>query len=556
MAGLDASSLAVAGAAVVAFLPALGGGFVWDDAYYVRDNHAMRGPGIAAIAWAFRSVVLGNYQPLTLLSLALDQRLFGPGPFVFHLTNILLHAVNALLVHRLLLALSGRRDAAWAGALLWAVHPLRVESVAWISARKDVLYVLFFLGALLAYVRHARADGRPGPAYFVSLGLFLLSLLSKGMAVSLSLVLPLVDLLLRRRLTARSAAEKVPFFALSIVFGLVAIRAQAGSGAIPEIPDHGILGQLGYACYALVFYLVKTVAPAALSCVYPYPGTTAEALPAAVWLAILAGAALGAATFGSLRVSRAPAFGAGFYLATVALVLQVLPVGGAVAADRYTYLPAVGVSWLAGLGYARLRDRTAPSSAGRWTTSAGIVLLVASLGALSWGRCAVWQDGLALWNDVIAKHPDVAVAYQNRGVARAAAGDKAGALKDYDHALRLDPRQADAYGNRANAKADLGDREGALLDYREAIRLHPRRAEYRFNLALIEGEMGRWTEAIDGLGEAIRLDPYLAPAYVNRALALARIGRFAEARADAYRAQGLGYPMDPGFLRMLDERGP
>jgi len=533
----DAGALLVAAAAFVCYLPALSGGFVWDDAYYVADNPILRMGLADAIRAIATAVVVGNYHPLTIASFALEAAAFGLKPAVFHGTNLVLHAANAVCAGRLFQALGIRRDAAWAGALLWAVHPLRVESVAWISARKDLLYVSFFLLALIAYARYGRDEARGRGAYAASLVLFACSALSKAMAVSLVPVMLLVDHLLGRRPTARRIAEKVPFALLALIVGTIAIAAQRSAGATPDAPEHGWLARVVFACYGLGFYLMKTVAPWGLSAFYPYP---ARGFPPEILAVAAAALAIGALVW-RYRRARWLVFGAGFYAVTVAPVLQILPVGGAVAADRYAYLPAIGLSFLIAFAIGTL---SAPRRA-----LAAVALVAAVLGASAWARCAVWRDGLSLWNDVLRKHPGVAIAHQNRGVALEAAGDHAGAIADYDAALAAVPGYADAWANRGVARASLGDRNAALRDLREAVRLDPARATFRFNLGIVLGDLGSWDGALAQLGEAIRLNPLFAEAHLNRGLALEQMGRAAEGAADVRRAAQLGYPVDPSVLQ-------
>jgi hypothetical protein len=540
---IDPGALVVGVVAFFAFLPAISGRFVWDDVDYVRNNPILQATGLTALRRIATLVVVGNYHPLTMASLALDNAAFGPGPVVFHLANMLLHAANAVLVGRLLLALSVRRDAAWAGALLWAVHPLRVESVAWISGRKDVLYVFFFLAAALAYLRHAKDNAGPGRGYFWSLGLFAGSILSKGAAVSFVPVIVLIDWYLGRRPSVRTIVEKIPFVVFAVIFGVVAIAAQHQAGAIPVSVALGFFDRLAVACYGLVFYVVKTVAPWGLSAFYPYPASLSDGPSLHAMLSVAAVVAVAGLLVWRRKRFRMAVFAAGFYVSTVALVLQVFPVGGAVAADRYAYLPGVAASFLIAAGLAALPVRRA---------TAAVILAAVVLTGATWARCAVWHDGLTLWNDVLSKYPDVPIAHENRGVARADRGDHRGAIADYDAAIAESPGYADAWANRGVSKTGIGGLAGAIADLREAIRLDPSRASYRFNLGLTLGDTGRWDEALASLGEAIRLNPDFAAAYYNRALALEQMGRAAEGAADLRRAKALGWPVSPELLRRFE----
>jgi len=542
-AAFDVGAIAVVAASLLAFFPALSGGFVWDDLDYVKNNPILRANAGSAIAHLATSVVVGNYHPLTMASLALDNASLGPAPFIFHATNVLLHALNAFLVGRLAIALGFRRDAAWAGALLWAVHPLRVESVAWISGRKDVLYVAFFLSALLAYLRHAKANAGIGRPYALALALFSGSLLSKGAAVAFVPLVFVVDWFVGRKPTTRTIAEKIPFVGLAVVVGLVAIGAQETAGAIPTGQEYSLLARLAIACYGLAFYVVKTIAPWGLSALYPYP-SEAGALPRGSLLAVISVVAFGCVLVGYRKRLRTGVLAAGFYVATVALVLQLFPVGGAVAADRYAYLPAVGCALAIAAGLSAIPFRR--------SIAAGVIVLAVVLSGATWARCAVWHDALSLWNDVLSKYPDAAIAHQNRGVARADLGDHRGAIADYDAAIAESPGFADAWANRGGSKADLRELDGAFRDLTEAIRLDPQRATYRFNLGLVLGDLGRWDEALASLSEAIRLKPDFASAYLNRGLALEQVGRAVEGAPDVMRAKALGYPVNPAVLRRFE----
>lgn len=572
----------VLGAVFVAFLPVLDGGFFWDDDSYVLQNFAIRGFSADSLRAILTEPLLGHYHPLTVFSLALDYRLGGLDALAYHRSNLVLHLACVALVWFFVRGLSGSGRAAWVAALLFGMHPLRVEPVAWISSRKDLLYAALLLGALVAYLRWTERGRRR--FYAAALLLFVLAGLSKGMAVSLALLLPLVDFVKRRPVTRATILEKVPFFVLAAVFGAVALWAALGSGASAPDRDRTLLEKGLFSTVALVTYLGKTLWPANLSCFYPMPSYPPGQTPAALWLAVPAVLALAGAVAYSLRFTRAVAFGALFFLASLLFVLR--PVGGAVLAERYTYVASVGLAYLAGLGYDRLRREG--SGAPAWAARAALPVVVAAalaLGTATWRRSETWTNATGLWNDVLAKHPDAWVAWQNRGLARAKAGDRKGALSDFDAAIRVRPEAAVTYNGRGNLKADLGDAEGAARDYAEAVRLDPGYAEAHYNGGYLDLERGDFDAAIASFDEALRLDPRLVQGWFNRGEALSRSGRLAEAVADygralavdpgygpaldarakaryrlgdvpgavedARAALGLGFPVDPGFLRAL-----
>jgi len=284
------------------------------------------------------------------------------------------------------------------------------------------------------------------------------------------------------------------------------------------------------------------------------------------------------------RRQRKIVFGSLFFLFNVVLVLQLVPVGGAVAADRYTYVASIGLAYLAGEGYAWLCRRPRL----RVGATAAVLVLAVLLGMATWQRCGVWKNRLTLFGDVIAKYPRYHAAYDIRGVERSARGDKRGAIADFDETLRLRPDYARTYNNRGNARADLGDLQGALADFDRAIELQPAYGHAHYNRGYVLGEMGDLQGAIDAMSAAIRHAPRLAPAYINRGDAYRWLGRIDEAirdydaalvldpdnpvvyrvRGEAHlsnddpgraltdlrRAERLGQLIDPELLRALEER--
>jgi tetratricopeptide (TPR) repeat protein len=564
-------------AVLVAFVPALSGEFNWDDDIYVQANPLLRAASLSELAKILTTVVAGNYHPLTILSFLPEFRLVGADATLYHVTNVLLHLLNVALVWLLVRRLSPHAGAAWVAALVFGLHPLRVESVAWISARKDLLYTCFYLVSLVFYLRHTD-DSRTSRSYFMALGAFLLALMSKGMAVTLSLALPLLDYLRGRRVTWRTVLEKLPFFALSLAFGSFAVWIQHQGGATTQDIARPLLERSYLAVQALAFYLGKLIAPFDLSAVYPYP----EGTIGFPWAAMTVLLAVFALVVYSARRTRVLIFGVGFFLLNLAFVLQLLPVGGAMAADRDTYQASIGLALVAGEGYAWLRQR--PRVGGAATA---IVLVAAvALGVGSWQRCKVWHDRVTLFGDVIENYPRYYPAYDIRGLERSKRGDLAGAMEDFDEAIRLNPDFARAYNNRGNARSDLGDRRRALEDYDRALELAPEFALAHYNRGYVAGELGDIEGAIQSMSLAIRHDPGLAPAYINRADAYrwtgryelsiadytaairmapesaamchyfrgesyARSGNVSRALEDVERAKSLGYPVDPQLLLRL-----
>ncbi len=357
-----AAILCLALAVGAAFLPMLGNGFTnWDDPEYVTENPDLL-PGGSPLRGAFRPVA-ANWHPLTMLSLALDRALFGDTPAGHLAVNLALHLTAVLGAFAAALLLTGNLPAAFATALLLGVHPLRVESVAWIAQRKDVLCAALYFASLAAWLAWRRDGG--GSRYGLSLGLFVLALLSKPMAVSLPLVLALADWHTGRfRRTWKSLRGLVPFLLLAGILAAVTLRVQRSAGAY-SLRDGDVLdpANLLVAAWGILFYLVKTVAPARLSAIYPLPPIGSGSLPWQYLAAPVALAAVVVALF-ALRRRRTLLFGALFYLAALLPVLQLLRIGSAAAADRYTYIASFGLFLPLGVLLERIRPRM-PGAAGK-----------------------------------------------------------------------------------------------------------------------------------------------------------------------------------------------
>src|ERR1035438_4818952 len=346
----------------VAFTPSLRNDLLktWDDQAYVTNNVLVKSLSIENIGRIFKEEngLYANYHPLTILSLALNYHFSGTDSLGYHLTNLILHLVNTLLVFILIFNLTGKRlEIAVFVSILFGLDPVHMESVGWISERKDVLYTVFFLSSLIAYQFFIKKNNLV--FYFISLLLFVLSMLSKAMAVSLPLVLVLLDHHAKRKWNFRSVLEKIPFFLIALILGIVAMRVQAQSGAISHV-TFPVVNRILHVFYGFVMYIVKILIPTGLSAFYPYPYPLVDStwvldkIPAGLIITFFIALVIIAYTL--FRVSR-PGKNTGllvtgilFYSVTIAAVLQFIPVGRAIMADRYTYIPSIGiflaVGWL------------------------------------------------------------------------------------------------------------------------------------------------------------------------------------------------------------------
>ncbi|MFI5362594.1 MAG: tetratricopeptide repeat protein [Elusimicrobiota bacterium] len=588
----------IAAAALLPFLPALRNGFVnWDDAHNFLDNSSFRGLGWTQVKWMFTSSIrMGHYMPLTWLTLGADYGLWGLNPAGYHLTNLLLHAANAVaffFVGARLLAAALRLDrgapelrlAAALSALLFAVHPLRVESVVWATERRDVLSGLFFLLTILGVLRLGREPATPR-RLAAPLGFYALSLCAKSVGVTLPLALLVLDVYPLRRLPGDPRRwlepesrpilrEKIPFFALAAVFTVVGYVGQRQVDAAVSFSAVSPAARLAQSIMSLAFYVRKTLLPVALSPVYLRPAVFDPAGAAFMRSAVFVGGSIAAALALRRRWPALPAAYA-YYAATLLPTIGLIPFGSHFAADRYSYLPCLAWPLLAAGAVLRLRGRARGAA-----FAAGVAILVL-LGALSWRQTLVWRDSESLWRQALSVDNNNYVARINLADALSRDGDLPGAAREADIAVRLSPdngKYRKIYGgilmalgrareagdqyeaalrlepDDAVTQYDLGvalQRQGrwqeAVPRYRRALELDPRAAGARNNLgaALVAG--GKWSEAIDAYREALRLDPGNADAHDGLGVALAVIGPFAEALPEIDRALALR-PNDPQFLK-------
>jgi len=528
--------LLIALVTAAAFWPAIHDGFTdWDDPFYVTDQPLIHDLSPAGLKAVFTTFVEGNYHPLTMASFALDYHFWKLDPRGYHIENIALHVLVTLLVFALILLLTGSQEMSAITALFFGIHPLHVESVAWVSGRKDMLYALFYAASCISYVLWVRGRRPKALYYLTSVILFVLSLLAKGMAASLPLALLAIDFYLKRKATLKTLfLEKAPFFLIALGFTYVAVMAQARQGAVQNLASFAFYERILFACYGISAYLVRAVVPLNLSALYPYPLRVAGgALPVVYYLAPLGALAFLAGVAWSLRRGRAVAFGALFFLVNVAMVLQLLPVGSAIIADRYTYLSFVGVGFiLASLVHSLERAPRIRSLVPRAAVVA--VLVAAGLGALllTQARCAVWKDNITLWNDVLGRYPNLPLGYTMRARSYMQQGRNELALADAQKALSLDPKQPRALPMRGTLRYLKRDLEGARTDLEEAVRLEPKEAVPWNSLGAVHLSEQRHDLALRDFTRAIELKGDYAEAYLNRALTLIGLNQTARAMPD------------------------
>jgi tetratricopeptide (TPR) repeat protein len=539
-------ALAIAAATVAAYLPVLDNGFVnYDDDLYILNNpHVKRGLGAETVAWAFTTFRGANWFPLTWLSWAVDFALYDGDPAGFHLTSLILHVANAVLLFFAFERLTGARWRSAFVAAVFALHPLHVESVAWAAARKDVLSGLFAVLALLAYERFARRGWVFYPAVF---GCLALGLMAKPALVTWPFVLLLLDewplLRLRnpshperwdRARLRRAVVEKLPLFALAGAVSAVAVASQSDWGTVQSFERLPASLRIENALTSYVAYIGDGLWPTGLTVFYPHPGPSLE-----TWRVVAAGGFLLALSIGALLVRRRhPEYAVGWfwYLGALVPVIGLMQVGQAARADRYTYLPLIGVTipvaWAA----------AAAASRGRAARALAVMLALAAvvaLGVSAHGQVQRWRDSLTLFRHALAVTENNHVAHINVGVTLFNDGAHNRAARHLERALGLAPASATAAGVLGDVRRAQERPEDALKLYRRALQREPDSLRWHEGVGNALLDQGRAEEAVQSYRRALEIKANAARVHGNLGVALAKMGEAEGAQAHLERALAL-----------------
>jgi protein O-mannosyl-transferase len=556
----------------------------YDDDRYVTENpHVRQGLTASTIAWALTSTEQANWHPLTWMSHALDCSLFRLNPTGHHFTSILLHMVNAILLFLLLMWATGRLGPSLFVAALFALHPINVESVAWVAERKNVLCTMFFLLTLWAYGWYARKPG--WKRYLAVVGLFAAGLTSKPMVITLPFVLLLLDYWPLKRAGEsatdsgasaaswpRLALEKLPLLALSLASAAITMRAQQAGGAVRTTTQFSLGIRVANAVYAYAMYLWKMLWPARLAPLYPHPGESLAAWQVAAAALVL----IAITTFViKFRQHRHLLVGWLWFLGTLVPMIGLVQVGDAAMADRYAYIALIGVFVMISFGVADLADAC---KLGLWPAVPSALALVA-LTAATHRQIDYWRSNVDLWSHALAVTQNNFIAEDNLGGALILEGKEEEAHPHFEAAARINPKDpmsrsnlgtyyqthhqmreavvqyeaavaltsdsgllAQTYANLGAAHRALGEDEQASNNFDQSLRLNPNQFSAWFGLGLLARKQGKIEEAIADLNRSIELQP-TAEAFFELGGSLAQAGRVPEA-LDAYR-QALR--ISPGF---------
>jgi tetratricopeptide (TPR) repeat protein len=499
---------AVLAVTVAVYSNSVGNGFVnWDDDKNVYENVFIRELSADNLKVYFTRPLIAMYTPVVYLSFALDYRLGGLDPRVYHTSNLLLHLANTGLVFILMMMLAQRLEIAVIVSVFFALHPLNTGAVAPVSTRSGLLYSFFSLASMLFYMRYLRAELKLRHLVLAFV-FFLPAVLSKSAAVVLPLVLLLMDYYYGRKLDLRAFAEKAPFFALSVLFGALTFFFRQDAGHIGSQYLFTAFERGFLVAHSLAFYLLQLLVPADLSAYHPYPDKADGLLPVWYYLSPLLIAAAVAAIYRLKKHRKELLFGSLFFLINILLILKIIPMGGEIVCDRYAYLPSIGLFFMIGWAYCRVSD-AAGTSAGvkKKLFTAVLILWLAAFAVISHERIGVWENSITLYSDIIEKYPSVLLAYTNRGSARIGQGDYAGAIADFSAALERDPQYVPGYNNRGYAYRKMGRFEKAVEDYDTAVRISPRADILYNNRGFTLMLMGRLDAAEKDLSTALALNP-------------------------------------------------
>ncbi len=515
----------------------------FDDGIYVTHNrHVPHGITTENIRWAFTTLETATWQPLTLLSHMLDVEMFGLWPGGHHLTSVFFHVVNTLLLFLVLRYMTGDRGPSLAVAAVFALHPLHVESVAWVSERKDVLSTFFWLITMLAYARHARS---PGIVPYVAITLaFGLGLMAKPMLVTLPCVMLLLDYWPLRRIgtaekpwrmraVAKLTVEKLPWFAMAVASSLATILAQRGTESLISVENLPPGLRIGNALLSYWRYIGKFIWPVDLAVFYPFPYGGIPAIQVA--LAAVGLALVSVATLYLLRRAPYAFVGWFWYLGTLVPVIGFVQVGSQAMADRYTYVPLIGLSMIPAWGIPALLARASRNdSAGvlkkRFrAVAAGGFALCAVWSWLTFVQAGTWRDSLHLFRHATEVTENNRLALANTGMALNGAGRFEEAIPYLERALTIEPDRATTLFELAHAYENTGRFARAIALYRDGLRASPDDAGALTNLGRCLLSMGQPEEALQMLDRALLQRPDSEPALSNYGVALIQVGRVRDA---------------------------
>ncbi|MDP1726473.1 MAG: tetratricopeptide repeat protein [Bacteroidota bacterium] len=479
----------------------------WDDTYYVVENSLIMDLSPRGLVNIFTTPVLGMYNPIPFLVYAIEHAIWGLNPKVFHFFNILFHLIAAIVLYKFILRLTKRYETAAIVTLLFAIHPMHVGVVAWVSQTKTSIYFIFYILALSKYLRYIQDNYKIKNLVYVGI-FFILSALSKPSAVTLAPMLFLFDYYLGRKLDKRLIIEKIPFFMISVFFGILTLMTHGESNdSIFNVNlNYSFINNLLIANYSVVFYINKFFVPIDLSAIYPYPDNTTY-LPLKYYLSLFVIPTILWLVYKSGKFRKEMIFGLLFFSISISVLIRLVPTGFFSVANRYSYLSYTGLFFIIGQFFTYMLDNkfsiSAKTKSYLYATFFSFVVFFSYRTTI---RVSKWENSITLFDDVIKKSQKIPIAYNNRALAKLNNGDNWGALNDFSLALKLDTAYTEAYLNRGLINYNLGKLDEAMADYNKSLTFNPKLGAAFFNRALVKMKRKDKKGALEDLKIADSLD--------------------------------------------------
>lgn len=523
----------------IAFSPSLNNQFVnWDDDVNVLENENLQEFSMENIKKIFSyetGTIIGNYNPLPIFTFLVDKELLGGHdgqnykPWIFHFNNLLLHLFCVFMVYRIMLLLNLSREAAIIAALLFGIHPMRVESVAWVTERKDVLLGAFYFSAIFTYIKSLKVPEKKSYYLGITLVLFVFALFAKIQAVALPLSMLAIDYYFKRPLEFKLILEKWPYWLLSLAFGLAGIYFLASEGSIDpssEVTSYGIHDRLAVGAFSYCIYLIKFVFPYEMSPLYPYVAK----LTWYYWLCLGLIPVIGFGLFKMYQKKQYEViFAFAFFTFNVMFLLQILGAGQGLKADRFTYIPYMGLFFLVGWGYDTWRKKN-PGHTMFLNIGMGIYLLL--FAGMTFQQCKIWENGGTLWTHVLKYYDRSTLPWGNRArYYRETEKNAAKAEADYKKAISIQG-SSELHNSLGKTYFDSGRTDLAIAEYTKAINMKDPEAEFFVNRGAAYGSKGNLNASLEDLNSGIAIDPEFANAYLNRSLVHNSLQEYEKALAD------------------------
>ena len=506
----------------------------YDDKEFFLDNPYIKGLTMDSVKTIFATPHWSaNYIPLTTFTWAVEYNHFKLNPKPYIIDNLILHLLNTILVFFLIFILTGfnksnkllqtldfRLQTSFIVALLFGIHPMHVESVTWLSERKDVLYVFFYLLSLIAYIRYFILTNHSNPKrsvyyYLAAIFLFILSALSKSAAITLPIVFLLIDWYFSRKFTIKLLLEKIPFFIVSLIIGIAAIKAQQSVGAINLLYDFNFIDKIFLFTYSIAYYIVSFIIPFNFAIIHFYPNKVAGWLPVVYYLSPIFLAIIGFIIIKSGNLKKDLIFGFSFFIIGLLLVMQFIPLGPSVVSERYTYIPYIGLGYILARIFIVLNHNYLNKSV-YYSTRIFIISLGLFFIVTTYNLNKVWKDSVSLFQNLADKYPDSDMANYDLGYAIMQAGHNAESIPYFTKAINLNHDYATAYVSRGLANHYLSKHKEEIPDYTEALRINPNYFEAYNNRGTANAMLANYAAAIQDYNKALNIKSDYGT-YLNRA---------------------------------------